>query len=170
MPFADPVMNANQPRLEIREDEMDDRQELLGHLGIPAFSNGVVIIAALAQVGITAPVVRDDQRPRSDHAIDKSAKGFGASVSGDRQPHAPRIAPIVSLVPRGSRLAMAHLDGSGDQNFVVHASAFAACAAADPGFVHFDVFVRATPDAILVRSDHSRAKLMEDLEGCLIAR
>ena len=46
---------------------------------------------------------------------------------------------------------MAHLDGAGDQNFVVHASAFAACAAADPGFVHFDVFVRATPDAILVR-------------------
>src|SRR5271166_4234782 len=46
----------------------------------------------------------------------------------------------------------------------------AACAAADPGFVHFDVFVRATPDAILVRADHSGAKLMEDLEGCLIAR
>ncbi len=65
---------------------------------------------------------------------------------------------------------MAHLDGAGDQNFVVHASAFAACAAADPGFVHFDVFVRATPDAILVRADHSGAKLMEDLEGCLIAR
>src|SRR5208337_1431603 len=53
---------------------------------------------------------------------------------------------------------------------VIHASAFAACAAADPGFVHFDVFVRATPDAILVRADHSGAKLMEDLEGCLIAR
>ena len=151
MPFADPVMDAGQPCLEICEDEMDDGQKLVGHFGITTFGNGVVIVTALAQVGVTAPVVRDDQRRRSDRAIDKSAKGFGASVSGDRQPHAPRIAPIVSLVPRGSRLAMAHLDGAGDQNFVVHASAFAACAAADPGFVHFDVFVRATPDAILVR-------------------
>src|SRR5271166_2321674 len=53
---------------------------------------------------------------------------------------------------------------------IKHASVFAACAAADPGFVHFDVFVRATPDAILARADHSGAKLMEDLEGCLIAR
>src|SRR5208337_4203488 len=96
MPFADPVMDANQPRLEIREDEMDDRQELLGHLGIPAFSNGVVIIAALAQVGVTAPVVRDDQRPGNNGAIDKSAKGFGGSVSGDRQPHAPaKIARLI---------------------------------------------------------------------------
>src|SRR5271166_4048221 len=165
MPFADPVMDADQPCLEICEDEMDDGQKLVGHFGITTFGNGVVIVTALAQVGVTAPVVRYDQRPRSNGAIDKSAKGFGASVSGDRQPHAPRIAPIVSLVPRGSRLAMAHLDGAGDQNFVVHASAFAACAAADPGFVHFDVFVRATPDAILVRADHSGAKLMEELEG-----
>src|SRR5271166_2938582 len=77
---------------------------------------------------------------------------------------------VTSESPHSAMLAMAHLDGAGDQNFVVHASAFAACAAADPGFVHFDVFVRATPDAILVRADHSGAKLMEDLEGCLIAR
>ena len=144
-------MDAGQPCLEICEDEMDDGQKLLGHFGITAFGNGVVIVTALAQAGVTAPIVRDDQRPRNDGAIDKSAKRFGSSVSGDRQPHAPRIAPIVSLVPRGSRLAMAYLDGAGDQNLVVHASAFAACAAADPGFVHFDVFVRATPDTILVR-------------------
>ena len=170
MPFAHPVMDAGQPCLEICEDEMDDEQKLVGHFGITHIGNGVVIVTALAQVGVTTPVVRDDQRPRSNHAIDKSAKGFGASVSGDRQPHAPRITPIVSLVPRGSRLAMAHLDGAGDQNFVVHASAFASCAAADPGFVHFDVFVRATPDAILVRADHSGAKLIEVFGAGGIAR
>src|SRR5271169_3827552 len=116
---AHPVMDANQPRLEIREDEMDDRQELLGHVGIPTFGNGVMIVAVLAQASVAAPIVRDDQRPGSNGAIDKSAKRFGASVSGDRQPNAPRIAPIVSLVLRGSRLAMAHLYGAGDQNLVV---------------------------------------------------
>src|SRR5271157_5743299 len=90
MPFADPVMDADQPCLEICEDEMDDGQKLVGHFGITTFGNGVVIVTALAQVGVTAPVVRYDQRPRSNGAIDKSAKGFGASVSGDRQAHATR--------------------------------------------------------------------------------
>src|SRR5208337_4127131 len=31
MPFADPVMDADQPCLEICEDEMDDGQKLVGH-------------------------------------------------------------------------------------------------------------------------------------------
>src|SRR3974377_2213753 len=99
--------------LRFAKTRLDDGQKLVGHFGITTFGNGVVIVTALAQVGVTAPVVRDDQRPRSDRAIDKSAKGFGASVSGDRQPHAPRIAPIVSLVPRGSRLARAPPGGAG---------------------------------------------------------
>src|SRR5208282_6710360 len=66
MPFADPVVDAGQPCLEVREDEMDDGQKLVGHFGIAAFGNGVVIVTALAQVGVTAPVVRDDQRPRNN--------------------------------------------------------------------------------------------------------
>ena len=43
---ADPVMDTDQPRLEISEDEMDDGQELLGYFGIATFGNGVVIVAA----------------------------------------------------------------------------------------------------------------------------
>src|SRR5271165_1447750 len=167
---ADAVMDTDQPRLEISEDEMDDRQELLSHFGIPTFGNGVVIVAALPQAGVTAPIVRDDQRPGSDGAIDKSTKRFGASVSDDCQPNAPRIAPILSLVLRGSRLPMAHLNGAGDQNLVVNASAFAACPTADPGFVHLDMLVRAATDAILVRADHSGAQFVEDLKGCLVTR
>ena len=167
---ADPVMDADQPRLEISEDEMDDGQELLGYFGIAAFGNGVVIVAAFPQAGVTAPIVRDDQRPRSDGAIDKPTKRFGATVSGNCQPNAPRIAPILSLVLRGSRLPMAHLDGAGDQNLVVNASAFAACPTADPGFVHLDMLVRAATDAILVRTDHSGAQFVEDLKGSLVTR
>ena len=49
---ADTVMDAIQPRLQVGEDEMDDRQELLGHIGIPAFSNRVVVVAAFPQAGI----------------------------------------------------------------------------------------------------------------------
>jgi len=40
MPFADPVMDAGQPCLEICEDEMDDGQKLVGHFGITTFGNG----------------------------------------------------------------------------------------------------------------------------------
>src|ERR1700751_1116048 len=131
---ADPVMDTDQPRLEIGEDEMADGQELLGHFGIPTFGNGgigVVIVAALSQTCVAAPIVCDDQRPRSNGATHKSAKRFGASVSGDCQPNAPRIAPIPSLVLRGSRLSMAYLNGAGDQNFVMHAPTFAARPATD---------------------------------------
>src|SRR5665811_2293436 len=167
---ADPVMDTDQPRLEIGEDEMDDGQELLGHFGIPTFGNGVVIVAALPQAGVTAPIVGDDQRPRSDGAIDKSTKRFGASVSDDCQPNAPRIAPILSLVLRGSRLPMAHLNGAGDQNLVVNASAFAAGPTPDPGFVRLDMLVRTATDAVLVRADHADAQFVENLKSCLITR
>src|SRR5208283_868297 len=153
---ADPVMGAGQPGLEIREGEMDDGQELFGHLGISAFGNGVVIITALAQAGVTAPIVRDDHCPRSDSAINKFAKRFGASVRGDCQSNAPRIAPILSLVLRGSRLAMAHLNGAGNQNLGVNPSAFSACPTADPGFVHLDMLVRAATDAILIGAEPFR--------------
>src|SRR3984893_10847349 len=163
-------MDTDQPRLEISEDEMDDGQELLGYFGIATFGNGVVIVAAFPQAGVTAPIVRDDQRPGSDGAIDKPTKRFGATVSGNCQPNAPRIAPILSHVLRGSRLPMAHLNGAGDQNLVVNASAFAACPTADPGFVHLDMLVRAATDAILVRADHSGAQFVKDLKGCLVTR
>src|ERR1022692_847503 len=133
------------------------RQELLDHLGIPTRGNSVVIVAALAQAGVTAPIIRDDQGPRRHGAIDESTKRFGAAVSGDCQPNAARIASILPLVLRGPRLPMAHLNGAGDKNLVVNASTFAACSTANPGFVHLDMLVRAATDAILVRADHSGA-------------
>src|SRR5271166_3211851 len=99
MPFADPVMDAGQPCLEICEDEMDDGQKLVGHFGITTFGDGVGIVTALAQVGVTAPVVRDDQRPRSDRAIDKSAWIWRFS---QRRPTAARA---MHTAHRFSRLA-----------------------------------------------------------------
>jgi hypothetical protein len=56
---ADPVMSAEQPRLEVGEYEMDDRQEIVGHFRIATFGNGLVVVAALAQSGVAGPIVRD---------------------------------------------------------------------------------------------------------------
>jgi hypothetical protein len=48
MPRADPVVRSRQPRFQIGEDEMADRQELLGDFGVAAFGDSAMIIAALA--------------------------------------------------------------------------------------------------------------------------
>jgi hypothetical protein len=165
---ADPVVDTDQPGLEISKDEMDDGQELFYYFGIPTFSNGVVIVPALSQARVAAPIVRDDQCPRGDGATHKSAKRFGASVSGDRQPNASGIAPIPSFVLRGSRLPVADFDGAADQNLVVNTPAFAARSATDPAFVHLDMLVRTATDAVSIRANHSGAQFVENLKSCLI--
>ena len=45
---ADAVMYADQPRLEIGKDEMNDGQELVHHLGISTLGNRVVVVAAFS--------------------------------------------------------------------------------------------------------------------------
>src|ERR1019366_6499276 len=80
MLWADPVMDTAQPRLEIGEDEMDDGQKLLGHFGIPTCGNGVVIITVLAQAGVTAPIVRDDQRRRRSGRGDRTGRGAAPRI------------------------------------------------------------------------------------------
>jgi hypothetical protein len=77
---ADPVMGAEQPRLEVGEYEMDDRQEIVGHFRITIFGNGLVVVAALTQSGVAAPTVRDDERARSNGALYKSTERRGASM------------------------------------------------------------------------------------------
>ena len=56
---AHAVVNAVEPSLQITEDEVDDRHELLGHLGVAAFGNGVMVISLLPQATVAAPVVGD---------------------------------------------------------------------------------------------------------------
>jgi hypothetical protein len=152
------------------KDEMNDGQELLRHLGISTFGNCVVVVAAFSQTSVTTPIVGNDQSPRNDSAINESTKRLSASVGDDGKTNPPRIASIPSLILRGSRLPMAHLNGAGDQNLVVNASTLTACPAADPAFVHLDMLFRAATDAVLVRARHSGAQLVEDLKSCLIPR
>ena len=44
MLMADTVMDADEPRFQIGEDEMDDRQIVLGNLWVAALGNGKVFI------------------------------------------------------------------------------------------------------------------------------
>ena len=167
---ADAVMNAGEPGLQVREDEMDDGQKLFGDFRIATLGDGMVVIAAPAQAGVAAPIVRHGERPLCDDALDKSAKRLGAPVGRDSEPDTPGIASILSRILRGSRVTMTHLDGAGDEDFVVDASAFATRASADPRFVHLDMLAGVTSDPVPVRPHHGRAKLVEDPEGGLVAR
>jgi hypothetical protein len=45
---ADAVMYADQLRLEISKDKMNDGQELFRHLGISTFGDCVVVLAAFS--------------------------------------------------------------------------------------------------------------------------
>src|SRR5208283_5823434 len=63
---ADAVVDAVEPGLQIGEDEVDHRHELFGHFGVAAFGNCMVVEAPLAQAGIAAPIVGDDQRAWHD--------------------------------------------------------------------------------------------------------
>ncbi len=55
MPCADAVVGAAEPVLQVAEDEVDDRQEPFGHLGVAAFGDGVVIEAPRPQAATGAP-------------------------------------------------------------------------------------------------------------------
>ena len=53
MLMADTVMDTDEPRFQISEDEMYDWQIVLGNLWVPALGNGKVFIPALAEGSIS---------------------------------------------------------------------------------------------------------------------
>src|SRR5271165_6054399 len=132
---AHAVVDAVEPGLQIGEDEVDHRHELFGHFGFAAFGNCMVVEAPLAQAGIAAPVIGDDQRAWHDGILDKATQRIGAAVSGDGQSHSTGITAILPLVLCRTRLPVANLDSGGHQRFVVDAPAFAARLSADPRIV-----------------------------------
>lgn len=77
---------------------MDHGHEIVGHLRIAAFGNGLVVVAALAQSGVAAPIVRDDERAWSNSVLDESTERTGTSIWGDRKPDSPGVSAILPLV------------------------------------------------------------------------
>ena len=144
---------------------MNDRQILLSDLGVASLGDGEVFVAALGEAGIAGPIVGDDRRTRSNGALDKAAERFRAAVWHDSESDTSGVATALPLIELGSRLALSHFNGAGDKKLVVNAPALAARAAADPGFVDFDMVAGLAADAVLIRPNHTSAELVEDLKG-----
>ena len=158
---ADAMVDATEPRLQVAEDEVDDRQELFGHLGVAAFGDGVVVEAACPQAVIAAPIVGDDPGARHDGILDETTQRIGAAVGSHGQPHAPGVASILPLVLRGAGFPLADFDGGSYQRLVVNAAAFTACPASDIRLVDLDIFSFSGTDPILIGPHHGRAELDE---------
>jgi len=123
---ADAMMNAVQPRLQVREDQMDDRHKLLRHLWVTALGNRMVVVAVLAQPAIAAPIIGDDQRAGSDDTLDEAPQRSGASVGSNCQADPTSIATVPSVVLGSARLPVVHLDSGSHQRFMMDTSTFAA--------------------------------------------
>src|SRR5208283_6097855 len=89
---ADAVMSAAEPGLQVRKDEMDDGQKIFDDLWIAAFGDGVMVVAALPQARVAAPIVRNRERSRLNGArqIRKAARRSGRTRQ--RAGHARRSA------------------------------------------------------------------------------
>ena len=123
MLMTDAMVDAVEPSLQVGEDEVDDRQILFGNLRVAALGDGEVIVAPLAEAGVTIPVVRDDRCAGRNRSLNETAKRLCASVRHDGEPDTTGVAPALALVELRSRLALPDLNGSGDKCLVVDAPA-----------------------------------------------
>ncbi len=98
---TDAVMGSEEPRIEVRENDVDHRQVLVCLGLIAADVHGFVPESELLQFVVAGPTVGSDQRARLDVLGDEAFErglatvwdGLKAKTSGD---HSPAMAPAVA--------------------------------------------------------------------------
>ena len=123
-----------------------------------------------AKARVSTPSIGHDQRSGSDGVFDESAERIRATVGDDGETNTSCVATVFSIIEIGSRLAVTHLYGARDEALVMDAPAFAPGPSTDPGFIHFDMFLRPAANLVVLGAHHSGAELMKDAEGRLVAR
>jgi len=169
MLMTNTVMNPSQPSFKVREHKMDNRQILFGNLRIAALGDGKVLVPTVFEVVITIPVIGNNQCAWLNRLLNEAAKRLRAPVRRNGEPDTSGVPSAPALDGFCTRLALPHLYCTGDKNLIMDATAFAARASADPGFIGFDVFIWFTSNTVLIRTYHAGAELVEYLENCLIA-
>ena len=149
---------------------MNDGQKGLGNLHVATFRNGAMKIPSLFKRRVAAPVIGNDGSARRNDALDEATQRFCTSVLNHREPNTSGVPPSPALVEAATVLALFNLDGTGDENHVVNASALATSTAADVGFIGFDVFSGVATNAVLVGTHHAGPQFVKNLESSLVTR
>lgn len=174
----DAVVRAVDPRLQVREHEVDDRQVVLANARLAALGAGEVLVPEPRETRVALrPVGHDHLGERIDVGTDEVPARFRGLVLDDLETQSPRVAsaalglplgvPRVVLGVNALDLADLHLDGADHANLVGDASALASRAPADERLVDLDGGTRADAAA---RGRHAGAELVEDLERGLVTR
>ena len=175
--WRDAVMHAEQPGLEVRKDEVNQRQPFLGHVWVAVLRDRLVFEVVILEAAVPDPIVRDDVGARSDGHPGEAHKVRGLAVGNDGEAQPSRVAPTATRdglalltedVLLGTRpLTLPDLYGADDERLVVDPLALAARPAAHPGLIQLDR-VDAS-DHVDVSAHHAGAELVEDLKGRLVA-
>ena len=168
MLMPDAMVGSRQPCLQISEDEVDDRQILVGNLGSAAFGDGEVIVATFGEAGIPTPVISDDWCAGRNRSLHEAAKRLRATVRDNGEPDTTSVSPTLARVELGPRLSLTDFNGRGDKDCIVDAPAFSVRSPSDRAFVDCDVLAGSAAYPLLIWAHHARAELMENLEGRLV--
>ena len=139
-----------------------------GNLGIATGGDGEVIVATLGEASLTTPVISDDFCAGPNRSLNEVAKRLRATGRANGEPDTTGVSPTLALVELGPRLSLADLNGRGDKDFIMDASAFSVCSPSDRAFVDCDVLAGIAAYPILIWAHHAGAELMENLEGRLV--
>ncbi len=149
---------------------MNDGQEGFGDLHVATFCDGRMKIPSLSERRVAVPVIGNNGGAWRNDALDEAIQRFGTSIWHHREPNASGVPSSPALVEAAAVLALFNLDGTGDENPVVNASALAASTATDVGFVGFEVFSGVPTNSILVGPHHADPQFVKNLESSLVAQ
>lgn len=167
--MADPVMSTAEPGFKVREHQMDNRQVFFGNLWVAALGDGQMLESALFEFAVAAPIIRNNRHPLIYRVFHEAAQRFCATIRHHGKPDATGVASVPALVQRRFNLPLFNLDRARNQHLVMNPAPFAACPAANPSLIRFNMLTFNT-NQILIGAHHARPQLVQYLKGRFIAR
>jgi hypothetical protein len=153
------------PSLHVAEDEVDHGQVCLCLFRIACERKHFMAVSHLRNFIVAAPSVCADGSARSNIIFDKASKCFSTSVRYDAKSQASSV-NAAFFVRFAVILMRPNLYGTDYNRFMVRAATLSARLAADIAFIDFGRIL--TTDSVTLRTNHTRAELVQDLEGRLI--
>lgn len=166
MLMANSVMRAEQPGLKVREGDMDHRQVCIGSLGVAIKYPRLVRVTQGGQLIVALPPIGAYNSAFCHILLHESRESLGAAVGCKAQSQSSCVDGSLGHFPISASRAWAYLDGSSDRRLMVDATALALCAATHQCLIHFDRILGS--NSVAFRAYHASAKLMENLERCLV--